>query len=70
MTASDLYQGLLGMGITKGYASQLARGERKPSMALAIRIYRAIGAKIGPIENLPKSAIVSLEKAGGGSAVQ
>lgn len=58
------------MGVSPGYASQISNGKRRPSLALAIRIYRSIGAKVGPVANLSKSEIATLEKVGNRSEVQ
>ena len=42
---------LRAIGISAPYASQLARGLRRPSRAMAIRIYRETGRKMGCLEN-------------------
>lgn len=58
------------MGMSKGYASQISRGGRTPSLSLAIRIYHEIGVKLGPIENLSKNEIATLEKSGAKRVMQ
>lgn len=41
--ASDLARRLIAIGVSRPYASQLARGLRTPSLALAQRIERSLG---------------------------
>lgn len=62
MTAADIYAGLVGMGMTKGYASQISNGKRNPSLPLAVKIYRRLGVKLGPIKNATGREIDALEK--------
>jgi hypothetical protein len=53
---------LIGLGISKPYASQIATGARDPSLALAIRIYRELGLKFGPLKGASKSEITTLAR--------
>lgn len=46
-----LYSRLCGMGLSKPYASQIANGHRAPGMKLALRIYKEIGTKLGPLKD-------------------
>lgn len=48
-----------------GYAYDIANGRRVPNHSLAIRIFRATGAKLGPIENLTDDDIAVLERVHG-----
>lgn len=50
-------------GISKGYASNLLSGKKKPSPTMALRIFKATGVKLGPIENLADSEIAVFERA-------
>lgn len=50
------------MGMTKGYASQISNGKRNPSLPLAVKIYRRLGVKLGPIKNATGREIDALEK--------
>ena len=61
MTKNRLYQVLQGLGLSRSYASQLARGMRAPGLPLAIRIWRATGEKLGPVAGLDRSQIARLE---------
>lgn len=60
--APTLAERLRGIGISESYASQLARAVRDPSMPLAIRIYRELGAKLGPIKGATATEIAALER--------
>lgn len=62
MSEASLNSRLVGLGINKGYASTLASGKRVPSMALALRIYREIGVKLGPLKDANKAEIEALER--------
>lgn len=44
------------------YASQILSGKRPPQVAMAIRIFRATGHKLGPITVATEEEIASLEK--------
>jgi len=48
------------MGIGKGYAHDLATGRRQPSLALALRILKATGDKLGPFKDASPSQIKAL----------
>lgn len=63
MTPNELYRRLVGLGVNKGYASQISRGQRAPSLKLALKLFREGGLKIGPLSDASKSAIASLDKA-------
>lgn len=49
-------------GISKGYASDLLAGNKKPSPSMAVRIFRATGLKLGPVAGLTDDEIALLEK--------
>lgn len=49
-------------GISKGYASDLLAGNKKPSPTMALRIFKATGVKLGPIAGLSEPEIAVLEK--------
>ncbi len=48
--------------MSKSYASEIAAGTKKPSQKLAIRIYRALGVKLGPIADFTAAEINTVEK--------
>lgn len=58
LTAADLRK----LGISKPYAHQLASGSRKPSLAMALRIHDALGAKLGPLETATSAEIAALRR--------
>lgn len=62
MSEPSLNSKLVELGVSKSYASQISRGKRPPSVALAIRIFREIGVKLGPIANASKDEIEALER--------
>jgi len=49
-------------GVTAAYGRMILAGERKPSLALAIKIYDATGARIGPLEGLSKREVETARK--------
>lgn len=53
---------LVSMGISAPYASQLSRGVRTPSLSLALRIYRQLDVKMGPLVGASKAEIATLER--------
>lgn len=55
--AADLQR----IGVSKPYAHQIARGH-SPSVAMALRILRGTGVKLGPIAGLSDAEIAVLEK--------
>jgi hypothetical protein len=61
MTEIRLYHALKALGLSRSYASQLARGMRLPGLPLAIRIWRQTGEKLGPIAGLGRAEIARLE---------
>lgn len=62
MAEASLNSKLVGLGVNKGYASQIANGKREPSISLALRIFREIGVKLGPIKDASRSEIAALER--------
>lgn len=54
---------LRGIGVSSPYASQIAGGTRKPSLPLALRIWRELGVKLGPIDGKTEDEIETLERA-------
>jgi hypothetical protein len=51
-------------GVSEGYSHDLARGNRRPSRPLAIKIYRKTGIKLGPIAGVADADIEVLERVG------
>jgi hypothetical protein len=49
-------------GVSAAYARMLRNGDRYPSVALALRLYDATGAKVGPLVGLGKAAIEAARK--------
>ncbi len=49
-------------GISKGYASDLLAGHKKPSASMALRIFRTTGVKLGPIANLADDEVAVFER--------
>lgn len=49
--------------VSEGYSHDLARGKRKPSLPLALKIYRNAGLKLGPIAGVEDAAIKALDRA-------
>jgi hypothetical protein len=43
--------------VTPAYARMLRSGDRYPSVELALRLYDATGARVGPLRGLSKQAI-------------
>jgi len=62
MQPHRLYQELKSLGLSRSYASQIAHGRRHPGLQLAIRIWRALGLKLGPVAGLSGSTIARLER--------
>lgn len=50
------------VGISVPYASQLLSGRRTPSRALAVRIWRGTGQKLGPLAHVADADIEVLER--------
>lgn len=44
-------------GVSAAYARMLRKGDRYPSMELALRLFDATGAKVGPLAGLNKAGI-------------
>lgn len=61
-SAEPLHKRLRSMGIAEGYSYDIANGKRQPSQRLAIRIWRELGEKLGPVRNLPDDVIAALER--------
>jgi transcriptional regulator with XRE-family HTH domain len=49
-------------GVSKSYACEILSGKRKPSPALACRIYRALGHRFEPIAHMTDDEIAALER--------
>lgn len=62
MNKTTLYARLESIGISKPYASQLASGTRTPSLGLALKIYKQLGIKLGPIAGASKADIAATER--------
>lgn len=62
--STPLLKQLVALGVSQPYASQISRGVRTPSLRLAIKIYRKIGVKLGPIATASSAEIRTLEKVG------
>jgi len=63
MQAAPKYSELIAkVGISRGYASDIALGHSTPSRALAIRIYRHTGWKASNIASLSDEDICFLER--------
>lgn len=60
--APTLAEKLRSIGISASYASQIMTGFRSPSLALALRIHREIGVKLGPISGASDDEIKALER--------
>jgi hypothetical protein len=46
-----------------GYAYDIANGKRIPNHSLALRIFKATGAKLGPIANVSDAALAEMVSA-------
>lgn len=64
MAEPSLFQRIHNLGISRGHASDVASGVKPPSLKLAIRIYRQIGIKLGPIAHATPREINAMEKFG------
>lgn len=62
MRKESLNSKLVALGVSKSYASELAAGTKTPGEKLAIKIYRKLGLKLGPIANASAREIKLLEK--------
>lgn len=49
------------VGISKAYACGILKGNKTPSEAVAVRIYRATGMKLGRLADLNDDQIAVLE---------
>lgn len=58
----SLNRKLIECGVSAPYASQIARGLRAPSLALAVAIYQSTGLKFGPIKNATPREIATIGK--------
>jgi len=61
METKQLYGELRRMGLSPAYSSQISRGNRPPSLPLAIEIYRKVGLKLGPISEATEAEIDALD---------
>jgi hypothetical protein len=60
----SLNQKLVGIGVPPSYASLIATRKRSPGLQLAVKIYRELGIKLGPIENATPAEISAIERVG------
>lgn len=58
----DHYARLVAIGIPRPYASQIARSIRKPSLRLALKIFRETGLKFGPLIGATTKDIEAAER--------
>jgi DNA-binding XRE family transcriptional regulator len=58
----SLAQRLQGIGIKKSHAYMIARGDRTPSLPLALKIHDALGLKLGPLADASRAEIKALER--------
>jgi hypothetical protein len=49
-------------GLTKSHAYMVARGDRSPSLQLAVKIHSEIGVKLGPIACMTDAQIKALAR--------
>jgi hypothetical protein len=49
-------------GLTKSHAYMVARGERTPSLQLAVKIHNEIGVKLGPVACMTDAQIKALAR--------
>jgi hypothetical protein len=66
-TTSPEYRTLMASGVFdpkkgKGYASQIARGVREPSLDLALRIYEATGLRYGKLKDATAKDIATISR--------
>jgi transcriptional regulator with XRE-family HTH domain len=54
---------LRSIGVSQSYASEIAHGQRAPSLKLALRIYDQLGIRLGPIADKEKRDIDTLRRA-------
>lgn len=59
MESPSIYERLVAIGVSKPYASQIANGYRKPSLHLALKIFRETGLKLGPLFGASEDDIAS-----------
>lgn len=59
----SLLKRLRAIGVSASYASEIASGSRKPSLSLALRIYRETGEQVGTLVGKSKHDIAVLERA-------
>lgn len=55
-------QQLIGLGISRGHAYDILAGRQIPSLALSLRIYDALGDKVGVLTGLDEGAIEKLRQ--------
>ncbi len=58
---ASLNSRIVALGVSRSYASEIVSGNRSPSVPLAIRIFRKIGVKLGPLVNASEDEINALE---------
>ena len=62
MRKQSINSKLISIGISPSYASEIVAGIRPPSLKLAVRIYKELGVKYGPITGATKSQIAAIAK--------
>lgn len=50
------------LGVTRSYISFIRTEARSPSLALALRIFRELGLKLGPLVGASKAEIAALSR--------
>ena len=57
---------LRAIGVSPGYASQIVNARRRPSLSLALRIYRELGERLGPLDGATPAEIRAMERVASG----
>ena len=60
----SLNQKLVSIGVPASYASLIATGKRSPGLQLAVKIYRELGLKLGPLKSATSAEINAIERVG------
>lgn len=50
------------IGVSESYASQIVNGRRRPSLALALRIHRELGERVGLLSSCTDEQIAALAR--------
>jgi transcriptional regulator with XRE-family HTH domain len=61
---ASLNSRIVALGVSRSYASEIVNGKRNPSLHLAVKIYRKLGVKLGPIANATPAEISAIERVG------